>query len=59
MTPHRQRHSRYATGGKIPYILEPVESLKVERPELSSKEFRKNWARFTRLWRADLKDLPC
>ena len=26
-------------------ILEPVESLKVERPELADKAFRQNWAR--------------
>ena len=30
---------------KIPCILEPVESLKVERPELTDKAFRRNWAR--------------
>jgi len=29
----------------IPSILEPVESLQVERPDGSSKEYRKNWAR--------------
>ena len=29
----------------IPYILEPVESLQVDRPGGSSKEYRKNWAR--------------
>ncbi len=30
---------------QFPCILEPVESLKVERPELTSKAFRKTWAR--------------
>jgi hypothetical protein len=32
----------------IPYILEP---------RGSSKEYRKNWARFIRLWRADPENL--
>ena len=31
--------------GLISCILEPVESLKVERPDGSSKEYRRNWAR--------------
>ncbi len=29
---------------QIPCSLEPVESLKVERPELTNKALRKNWA---------------
>jgi len=33
---------------QIPYILEP---------ELTDKAFRKNWARLTRLWRADPKNI--
>jgi hypothetical protein len=41
----RGRRKKANTDDLIPSILEPVESLKVERPELTSKAFRKNWAR--------------
>jgi hypothetical protein len=41
----RGRRKKAQTDDQIPYVLEPVESLKVERPELSPKELRKNWAR--------------
>ena len=40
-------------------ILEPVESLRVERREGSTKEYRKNWARLIRLRWIDPENLPC
>jgi hypothetical protein len=41
----RGKRKKIDADDKIPCILEPVESLKVERPELTGKTFRKNWAR--------------
>ncbi len=41
----RGRRKNHEMDNQIPCILEPVECLKVERPELTSKAFRKNWAR--------------
>ena len=41
----RGKRQKENQDGLIPYILEPVESLQVERPGGSSKEYRKNWAR--------------
>jgi hypothetical protein len=41
----RGKRKKTDADDKIPCILEPVESLKVERPELTDKAFRKNWTR--------------
>jgi hypothetical protein len=44
---------------KIPCILEPVESLKVERPERTDKDFRRNWARLIqKIYEVDLLVCP-
>jgi len=42
----RGKRQKENQDGLMPYILEPVESLQVNRPAGSSKEYRKNWARF-------------
>ena len=45
--------------GLIPSILEPVESLQVERPDGSSKGHRKNWARLIqKIYETDLLCCP-
>jgi hypothetical protein len=41
--PQTLRRKKANEDGLVPCILQPEES---------SKEYRKNWARFTRLWRA-------
>ena len=41
----RGKRKKQDQDGLIPSILEPVESLQVERPDGSSREHRKNWAR--------------
>ena len=41
----RGKRKKTDADDKIPSFLEPVESLKVERPELTGKTFRRNWAR--------------
>ncbi len=45
----RGRLKKAQDDDQIPCILEPVESLKVERPELTSKAFRKIWARLIQM----------
>jgi len=40
----RGKRKKTDADDKIPCFLEPVESLKVERPELTGKTFRRNWA---------------
>jgi len=44
---YRGQRKKANEDGLVPSILQPDES---------SKGYRKNWARFTRLWRADTKN---
>ncbi len=52
----RGKRKKHDLDGLIPSILEPVED-----PDFSgdgsSKQYRRNWSRFTRLWRAYTKNL--
>ena len=41
----RGKQKKFDADDKTPCTLEPVESLRVERPELTDKAFRQNWAR--------------
>ena len=59
----RGKRKKTDADGKIPCFLEPVESLKVERPELTGKISRRNWARLIQkiqnpLFSADFSQLP-
>ena len=59
----RGKQKKTDADDKIPCFLEPVESLKVERPELTGKTSRRNWARLIQkiqnpLIPADFSQLP-
>ena len=59
----RGKRKKTEADGKTPCFLEPVESLKIERPELTGKISRRNWARLIQkiqntLIPADFSQLP-